>query len=222
MIRINLLAVERARATKKPRRPHPAGAPRHDRREPDSHRDHPRHRLVVPLAAPAVGAARSGHRQGRSGNGSAALGARAGAEVRGAQGAAHAARHAHRAVAPRPVGAGARARRDQQEPAGPAVADRDQAGRAAISRISGFAASLPSLSDFVANLEATKWFKRPVEILDSQVQTDAEGRRSREVLDQGCAERSRSAAAGASGAGGAWGRTRRASPEQGSALAEGP
>jgi len=38
--------------------------------------------------------------------------------------------------------------------------------------ISGFTASLPSLSDFVANLEATKWFKRPVEILDSQVQTD--------------------------------------------------
>jgi type IV pilus assembly protein PilN len=38
--------------------------------------------------------------------------------------------------------------------------------------ISGFAASLPSLSDFVANLEATKWFKRPVEILDSQVQSD--------------------------------------------------
>ena len=39
--------------------------------------------------------------------------------------------------------------------------------------ISGFSASLPSLSDFVANLEATKWFKRPVEILDSQVQSDA-------------------------------------------------
>ena len=38
--------------------------------------------------------------------------------------------------------------------------------------ISGFTASLPSLSDFVANLEATKWFKKPVEILDSQVQTD--------------------------------------------------
>ena len=38
--------------------------------------------------------------------------------------------------------------------------------------MSGFAASLPSLSDFVANLEATKWFKRPVEILDSQVQSD--------------------------------------------------
>ena len=33
-------------------------------------------------------------------------------------------------------------------------------------------ASLPSLSDFVAALEATKWFKRPVEILDSQVQSD--------------------------------------------------
>jgi type IV pilus assembly protein PilN len=39
--------------------------------------------------------------------------------------------------------------------------------------ISGYTVSLPSLSDFVANLEATKWFKRPVEILDSQVQTDA-------------------------------------------------
>jgi len=38
--------------------------------------------------------------------------------------------------------------------------------------ITGFAASLPSLSDFVANLEATKWFKRPVEILDSQVTPD--------------------------------------------------
>jgi type IV pilus assembly protein PilN len=38
--------------------------------------------------------------------------------------------------------------------------------------IGGFTASLPSLSDFVANLEATKWFKRPVEILDSQVQSD--------------------------------------------------
>jgi type IV pilus assembly protein PilN len=38
--------------------------------------------------------------------------------------------------------------------------------------LSGFSASLPSLSDFVANLEATKWFKKPVEILDSQVQTD--------------------------------------------------
>jgi type IV pilus assembly protein PilN len=38
--------------------------------------------------------------------------------------------------------------------------------------LNGFAASLPSVSDFVANLEATKWFKRPVEILDSQVQED--------------------------------------------------
>ncbi len=38
--------------------------------------------------------------------------------------------------------------------------------------IGGFTASLPSLSDFVANLEATLWFTRPVEILDSQVQSD--------------------------------------------------
>jgi type IV pilus assembly protein PilN len=38
--------------------------------------------------------------------------------------------------------------------------------------IAGFSTSLTALSDFVANLEATKWFKRPVEILDSQVQPD--------------------------------------------------
>jgi type IV pilus assembly protein PilN len=38
--------------------------------------------------------------------------------------------------------------------------------------INGFAASMPTVSDFVANLADTKWFKRPVEILDSQVQSD--------------------------------------------------
>jgi type IV pilus assembly protein PilN len=38
--------------------------------------------------------------------------------------------------------------------------------------LSGYAVSLPSLSDFVANLEATKWFIKPVELLDSQVQSD--------------------------------------------------
>ncbi len=39
--------------------------------------------------------------------------------------------------------------------------------------IGGFAASMPTVADFVANLEATQWFKRPVEILDSQEQPDA-------------------------------------------------
>ena len=60
--------------------------------------------------------------------------------------------------------------------------------------ISGFAASLPSLSDFVANLEATKWFKRPVEILDSQVQTDKTAGDLVKFSIKGDAERSRSAA----------------------------
>jgi hypothetical protein len=32
--------------------------------------------------------------------------------------------------------------------------------------------SLSAVSDFVANLEATRWFKKPVEIVDSQVQSD--------------------------------------------------
>lgn len=38
--------------------------------------------------------------------------------------------------------------------------------------ISGFSTSMTALSDFVANLESTQWFRRPVEILDSQVQGD--------------------------------------------------
>jgi len=39
--------------------------------------------------------------------------------------------------------------------------------------IGGFSTSMTALSDFVANLESTRWFERPVEIVDSQVQTDA-------------------------------------------------
>lgn len=39
--------------------------------------------------------------------------------------------------------------------------------------MSGMTDSLTAVSDFVANLEATHWFRKPVEIVDSQVQTDA-------------------------------------------------
>lgn len=39
--------------------------------------------------------------------------------------------------------------------------------------ISGMTTSMTAVSDFIGNLEATRWFKRPVEIVDSQVQTDA-------------------------------------------------
>jgi type IV pilus assembly protein PilN len=35
--------------------------------------------------------------------------------------------------------------------------------------LSGMTDSLTAVSDFVANLEGTKWFKKPVEIVDSQV-----------------------------------------------------
>jgi hypothetical protein len=34
---------------------------------------------------------------------------------------------------------------------------------------------LTALSDFVANLEASSWFKKPVEIIDSQVDQTAQG-----------------------------------------------
>jgi type IV pilus assembly protein PilN len=35
--------------------------------------------------------------------------------------------------------------------------------------LNGFATSMTALSDFVAGIEGTKWFRRPVEIIDSQV-----------------------------------------------------
>jgi type IV pilus assembly protein PilN len=41
--------------------------------------------------------------------------------------------------------------------------------------IAGQTTSLTGVSDFVANLEATKWFKRPVEIIDSAVEQTANG-----------------------------------------------
>jgi type IV pilus assembly protein PilN len=39
--------------------------------------------------------------------------------------------------------------------------------------MSGMTTSMTAVSDFIANLEATRYFKRPVEILDSQVTKDA-------------------------------------------------
>lgn len=41
--------------------------------------------------------------------------------------------------------------------------------------IQGRASSLTALSDFVANLEASPFFRRPVEILNSQVEPQAQG-----------------------------------------------
>ncbi len=38
--------------------------------------------------------------------------------------------------------------------------------------LNGMTTSMTAVSDFITNLEATRWFKRPVEIVDSQVQTD--------------------------------------------------
>ena len=47
--------------------------------------------------------------------------------------------------------------------------------RGADFTIAGQTTSLTGVSDFVANLEATKWFKRGVEILDSTVEQTANG-----------------------------------------------
>jgi Tfp pilus assembly protein PilN len=40
--------------------------------------------------------------------------------------------------------------------------------------IEGQTTSLTSLSDFISNLEASTWFKRPVEIVDSTVQPNTQ------------------------------------------------
>ena len=47
--------------------------------------------------------------------------------------------------------------------------------RGADFTMEGRTTSLTALTDFVANLEASSWFKRPVEILDSQVEQAAAG-----------------------------------------------
>ena len=39
--------------------------------------------------------------------------------------------------------------------------------------LDGYATTMTALSDFVASIEDTKWFRKPVEIIDSQVTTDA-------------------------------------------------
>jgi type IV pilus assembly protein PilN len=39
--------------------------------------------------------------------------------------------------------------------------------------ITGMTTSLTGLSDFVGNLESSTWFKKPIDIVDSQVTTDA-------------------------------------------------
>ena len=39
--------------------------------------------------------------------------------------------------------------------------------------LDGFATTMTALSDFVGGIESTKWFKKPVEIVDSQVMSDA-------------------------------------------------
>ena len=50
------------------------------------------------------------------------------------------------------------------------LTDIKQAG--AEFTIVGMSTSMTALSDFIANLEGTRWFKRPVEIIDSQVQSN--------------------------------------------------
>jgi type IV pilus assembly protein PilN len=50
------------------------------------------------------------------------------------------------------------------------LADLKQAGDD--FTLDGFATSMTALSDFVASIENTKWFRKPVEIIDSQVTSD--------------------------------------------------
>jgi len=51
------------------------------------------------------------------------------------------------------------------------LADMKQAGTE--FTLDGYATTMTALSDFVATIEDTKWFRKPVEIIDSQLTTDA-------------------------------------------------
>ena len=66
----------------------------------------------------------------------------------------------------------------------------------------GMTTSLTGVSDLVANLETSSWFKKPVELIDSQVEANDNDRRHVQVFDQGPVQQPRSAAAAAAGAGG--------------------
>ena len=66
----------------------------------------------------------------------------------------------------------------------------------------GMTTSLTGVSDLVANLESSNWFKKPVELIDSQVEANDHDRRHVQVFDQGPVQQPRSAAAAAAGAGG--------------------
>jgi len=51
------------------------------------------------------------------------------------------------------------------------LADMKQSGTE--FTLDGYATTMTALSDFVATIEDTKWFRKPVEIIDSQRTTDA-------------------------------------------------
>jgi len=51
------------------------------------------------------------------------------------------------------------------------LADMKQAGTE--FTLDGYATTMTALSDFVATIEDTKWFRKPVDIIDSQLTTDA-------------------------------------------------
>ena len=99
MIRINLLAVDRERT--KRGAADSRGSARHDRRQPDPHCHGRSASAGGSGRCTGLDPRRRGPREGRARDAAAAVGAGAGAEVRGQQGAAPAARHAHRAAAPR-------------------------------------------------------------------------------------------------------------------------
>ncbi len=50
------------------------------------------------------------------------------------------------------------------------LTELDQTGD--VFTLNGMTTSMTGLADFVANLETSAWFKKPIDIIDSQVQTD--------------------------------------------------
>ena len=104
-----------------------------------------------------------------------AVAARRSAAIRGAAQPAAAARAAHRATAQRTERPRAAARSRQPKPARHDVVDRHEAGRCGAVTIQGRSTTLIALSDFVGNLGNGALLKKPIEIVNSQVDASRSG-----------------------------------------------
>ena len=202
MIRINLLAVERGRDASAARRDHSGGAPRHDRRQPDPDRHGAR--------SSAGGSGRCGTTSHRLDE-DIARGERETQQLRSVLAQVQKF-EARKAQLQQRVTLIEQLRRGQSGPVhvldeiSKAIPDRlwltELKQKGEEFTLGGMTTSLTGVSDFVANLETSAWFKKPVDIIDSQVEANTKTGDLVKFSVKATVQQPRSAAAAAAGAGG--------------------